>query len=206
MRVLLCTFGFDEDKIIRSMRHLKHERLIIFTGADNIQLSSYDKLVDLCCLLDTPMETILVDKFDLIECLFIIGEKITSLKDEGWDVRMNVSGGLPLLSDAALLAAFNSGIETYYVDDDLIQLPTLKGVTIKERLSTDQRSILCQVGNGKSMDEIGRSTSSLRDHRSVILELKKLNLVCVDFDSGQGFVSCTAEGKRICDWLSRTNR
>jgi hypothetical protein len=206
MHALLCTFGFDEDKIIRSMRHLKHERLVIFTGADNTQLRSYDKLVDLCGLLDTPMETILVNKFDLMDCLIIIGEKISSLKDDGWDVRMNVSGGLPLLSDAAMIAAFNSGIEAYYVDDDLIQLPTLKGVAIKERLSSDQRSILCQVGNGKSLDDIRRSTNPSREYRSVILELKKLNLICVVFDSGQGFVSCTAEGKRICDWWARTDR
>lgn len=206
MQALLCTFGFDEDKIIKAMRHLKHERLVIFTGADNTQLRSYDKLVDLCDLLETPMETVLVDKFNLIDCILSISEKITSLKEEGWDIRMNVSGGLPLLSDAALLAAFNSGIETYYVDDEVIQLPTLKGVTIKERLNTEQRNILCQVGNGRMIDEIRPLTSPIRDVRSVLLELKKLNLVKFDFDSGRGFVTCTNEGKGICGWLSRTDR
>lgn len=204
MRALLCTFGFDEGKIVRAMRHLKHERLIIFTGMDNTQLASYDRLVDLCYLLNTPMETVLVDKFDLIDCLRTISEKIASLKDEGWDIGVNISGGLPLLSDAALLAAFNSGIEAYYVDETVIQLPTLKGVTIRERLNRDQRNVLCQVGTGMRLDDIGPSTGQSRDDRSVLLELKNLDLIRVDFDSGQGYVTHTDEGKRICEWISRT--
>jgi hypothetical protein len=206
MRALLCTFGFDEDKIIKAMRHLKHERLIIFTGSDNTQLKSYDKIVDLCRLLKTPMETILVEKFNLIDCILTISEKIASLKDEGWEIGVNISGGLPLLSDAALLAAFNSGIEAYYMDDVLIQLPTLKGVTIKERLNREQRNTLCQVGKVKRLDDIRPMTGSSRDVRSVLLELKNLNLVRVDFDSGSGFVSCTDQGKRVHEWLSRTDR
>ncbi len=66
MRALICTFGFDADKIILAMKCIKHDRLVLVTGTDNLEHDSFDRISSLCERLRTPFEVMTTDKFDML--------------------------------------------------------------------------------------------------------------------------------------------
>ena len=84
------------------------------------------------------METVIVDIFDFMSCFSSIDGLVRKRQAANQTVAINISGGLWLLSDAAMMAALNNGCESYYIDDMVkkmpVMLPVLK-VTIGERLT-----------------------------------------------------------------------
>ncbi|MCE5296761.1 MAG: DUF6293 family protein [Euryarchaeota archaeon] len=205
MRVLICTFGFDDGKIIEAIRSISHDELYIVTGVANLEQDSYLRLVELSRALSRKMETVTTDIFDLSKSFETVVALVKRLKNEGKDVKMNISGGLPLLTDAALLAAFSEGIVTYYVNDGLLQLPVLKNVTIDERLTKDQKDLIVQIGGGKNIDDLDLSTAHRSvDVKRVLLELRKIGLIKVVVNDGKGWVSHTYEGDAVHRWLLKT--
>jgi hypothetical protein len=206
MRALICTFGFDDGKIVEAIRSIGHDELYIVTGVDNLEQDSYLRLIDLCNRLQRPIETVTTDIFDLSESFETVLALVKRLKGEGKDVKMNISGGLPLLTDAALLAAFNEGIVTYFVNDGVLQLPVLRNVTINERLSIDQKNVLVQIGEGKAIDELQLLSGRRNiDVKRILLELKKIGMIKVTMENGRGCASHTFEGDTVYRWLLKTD-
>ncbi|MFA5311861.1 MAG: DUF6293 family protein [Methanomassiliicoccales archaeon] len=207
MKALICTFGFDDGKIVEAIRSIGHDELYIVTGVANLEQDSYLRLAELNDALSRKMETVTTDIFDLGRSFETVLALVKRLKGEGKEVKMNISGGLPLLTDAALLAAFNEGIETYFVNDGVLRLPVLKNVTIGERLSKDQKDLLIQIEDGKNIDSLRLPTGRRStDVKKMLLELKNIGLIAVVIEDGKGFASHTSEGDAVYRWLLKTDR
>ncbi|QLH75293.1 MAG: hypothetical protein HPY73_07485 [Methanomassiliicoccales archaeon] len=204
MRSLICTFGFDDRKIIDAMRSINHDEMIIVTGVDNTQLDAYLRLVEICNALRTPVRTITIDVFNFAKSFETMIALIRELRSKGNEVQMNISGGLPLLSDAALLAAFNEGVVSYYVDEKVMKLPVLKNVTIGERLTSRQKEALKIVGSGIEPSRIDPSSKKDTELKSALLALKTLGLI--KFEEGVGKMVLTKEGETVRDWIDRTEK
>jgi hypothetical protein len=195
MRVLLCTFGFDSDKIVRAMRSIKHDRLVLITGSDNLEHDSFARIQRLCGQLGTPLELVITDKFDLLASMAAVHGKVERLLAEHHEVRIDVGGGVPVLSMAALITAMNLGVEAWHVDRNTIKLPVLAGVSIVSRLSTEQRSIIAQIGPGVRMDRIKLNGSTREDVKRVLLALKRSGMIRVESALPDAMVNLTSEGE-----------
>lgn len=207
MKALVCTFGFDDGKIVEAIRSISHDELYIITGVDNLEQNSYLRLVELCDRLHRPIETITTDLFDLSKSFVTVLTLVKRLKSEGKEVKMNISGGLPLLTDAALLAAFNEGIVTYYVNDGVLQLPVLKNVTIDERLSKDQKDMLVQIGEGQAIDKLRLPSGYWsNDVNRILLDLKNIGMIKVNMENGSVHASHTSEGDAVYRWLLKMDK
>ncbi|HEY3419081.1 MAG TPA: DUF6293 family protein, partial [Methanomassiliicoccales archaeon] len=115
MRTLICTYGYRQDKIVKAMRTIGHDELILVTGKENTSRPEYARILELAGKFHTPVETVIVDIFDFISCFSKIDELVRRRQMAKNNVVINISGGLWLLSDAALMAALNNGCESYYV-------------------------------------------------------------------------------------------
>ncbi len=113
LRVLLTTFGFDEGKIIATMRMLAYDKLVVITGQDSLQKKGYNRLLEIESSAPNSMETIVVDVFDFMDCFWKVDETIAKYDLPGNEVILNISGGTKVLSDAALLAGFQNGIKNF---------------------------------------------------------------------------------------------
>jgi len=56
-------------------------------------------------------------------------------------VRISASGGTKILTNAAILAAFQEGVEAWYCDPDPVRLPVLQGVSLDAAFSSAERAI-----------------------------------------------------------------
>lgn len=194
MRALICTFGFDADKIILAMKCVKHDRLVLVTGTDNLEHDSFDRISTLCERLRTPLEVVTTDKFDMLASMMVFQDLVGRLRSEGFDVSMDIGGGVHTLGLAALLTAINLGIETWHIDRDPIRLPVLSGVSISSRLSADQRTLLLQIGPGARMDGLRLPGNRKDAVKRVLLELKRSGMVRVESALPDAKVSLTEEG------------
>jgi hypothetical protein len=121
-------------------------------------------------------------------------------------VVINISGGLWLLSDAALMAALNNGCESYYVDDVVkkmpLMLPVLK-VNIGERLTAEQKNALLELSDGMPVP-MSRKPDKVKELRlRALRELKGMGILSVDASEGESRVFLTPNGHSILDWLRR---
>jgi len=202
MRALICTFGFDNGKIIEATKLIGNDELYLVTGYDNDMRDAYSEIVELRRRLNAPMETIRTNIFDLIQSFETIRCLMRQLKNEGKEVKLNLSGGLPLLTDAALLAAMNEGVETYFVNGALYKLPVLRGVTIEEKLTEAQKDLIIRINECGKVSEL-RTVKGRYDVMDVLLELKGLNLISVYLWNGKQNVKLTAQGEETYKWLQR---
>src|SRR5690349_20153548 len=56
-------------------------------------------------------------------------------------VLISASGGTKILTNAAILAAFQEGVEAWYCDPDPVRLPVLQGVSLDGAFSPAERAI-----------------------------------------------------------------
>lgn len=151
MRTLICTYGYRQDKIIKAMGTIEHDELVLVTGMENTHRPEYARILELEQRFNVPVETVIVDIFDFMSCFSSIDGLVRKRQAANQTVAINISGGLWLLSDAAMMAALNNGCESYYIDDMVkkmpVMLPVLK-VTIGERLTADQKGTLLDLKEG----------------------------------------------------------
>jgi hypothetical protein len=88
----------------------------------------------------------------------------------------------------------NLGVETWHIDRDPIRLPVLSGVNISSRLSSEQRTLLLQIGPGARMDGLKLPGNRRDAVKRVLLELKRSGMVLVDSALPDASVTLTAEG------------
>lgn len=204
MIALMCTFGFDTQKVIRTSKAIKHDRLVVVTGVDNLQLDSFQRLSHLYERLGKPIDVLTVKKFDLVSSQLAMEEKIESLQEDGFETKIGLSGGLHILCDAALVAAFNTGAQAFYVDEVVLQLPILRKARLEERLGREQRTIILSMKEKSHLEEICvRSQMERERTKKVLRELKTLGFVTVEVENGVMALSLSSEGERARRWLSR---
>jgi hypothetical protein len=178
VKVLLSTFGFDGVKVTEAMRFIAYDRLVLITSQDNTFTSDYRQLLDLNALAGMTVETLIVDKFDLMEAREAIASRVRELQRGNHEVALNVSGGTRILSSAAILAAFETGIDAYHASDRLVRLPVLKKVSFEERLTAQDRDALLAVRDSESINGLrmrqGQEGGLIL---GPVLRLKKMGLV-----------------------------
>lgn len=206
MRTLICTYGYRQDKIVKAMRTIDHDELVLVTGKENTSRPEYARIMELVRRFETPVETVIVDIFDFMSCFTSIDELVRKRQAAKHVVVINISGGLSLLSDAAMMAALNNGCESYYVDDVVkkmpVMLPVLK-VNIRERLSTEQKDALLELKEGMTLP-MSRSPEKVSEKRLTALkQLKVMGMLSVDLSSGEPRVFLTPNGSSILEWLKR---
>src|SRR5207245_7301761 len=111
-------------------------RLGRFAGVDTFRAEVFRRLR----ALEPTLRTVRVDPFDLMGSMESIRETIRSAAKDG-SVRISASGGTKILTNAAILAAFQEGIEAWYCDPDPVRLPVLQGVVLDAVFSPAERGI-----------------------------------------------------------------
>jgi hypothetical protein len=115
-------------------------------------------------------------------------------------VSLNISGGDKLLGDAALFAAFRSGVDAYHCDGKLVRLPVVHGATAVDRFTHLQVKFIASIGEEwvalgevvERMQPVGKSATE-----RVIRELRKAGLLGSEVRSGTVFLSLTDQGKEV---------
>jgi hypothetical protein len=205
MKVLVCTFGFSADKILAALKHLPAPMLVLVTSEENLKRPGYAELENVMHDLGVQMEVCLVDKFDFMDGLEKVSRLLDDLKKEKHEVVMNISGGVPLLSDAAILAAFHAGVPAYYVDerDVRVRLPVLKDVKTGPKLTRDESRALVNLRNGTDFYsvDIGDGPWGLRARKAM------LSLKSQQFIRTEGTICyLTQSGEVTADWIRRCQR
>ncbi len=192
-RILITTFGFDDTKIQSAMRMLAYDRLVVVTGEDSLKKDSYKRLQEIESGGTAGMDTVVVNVFDFMDCLKKVREAIDKYSKTGAEVIVNFSGGTKVLSDAALLASFQKGVKAYHCEDQLIELPIIKGLTARERLTEMERKVILKM-EGKverkefeqMLVEEGNVISSVQ---KAIRGLKKMEFLDVTVEDGNIYLS-----------------
>ena len=203
MRVLVCTFGYSAEKIVAALKHLPAQKLVLVTSEENELRPEYVELVELMNSLGQDMEVRHVDKFDFLDGLQKVTELLLELKAKGHEIMLNISGGVPLLSDAALLAAFHVGVPTYYVDKVAVRLPVLNDVKMKPLLNKEESTALLQIGKGIDFHEVNVGDGAWSvSAQNALMSLKKLGFLRTEG------VTCglTPQGEATAEWIRRSER
>ncbi|TLZ80338.1 MAG: hypothetical protein E6K07_01130 [Methanobacteriota archaeon] len=128
--------GFDERHVLPSLRLLPYDRLVLVAGRDTVRSAGFRRLR----ALEPTLRIVRVDPFDLMGSLESIRGTIRSATADG-SVRISASGGTKILTNAAILAAFQEGVEAWYCDPDPVRLPVLQGVSLDAAFSSAERAI-----------------------------------------------------------------
>ncbi|MEI6795607.1 MAG: DUF6293 family protein [Methanomassiliicoccales archaeon] len=201
MRVLVCTFGFSSEKILAALKHLPAPLLVLVTSEENLLRPGYAELCDVMDTLGQKMEVKLVDKFDFMDSLEKVRALLLEHQKKGDEVMVNISGGVPLLSDAALLAAFHVGIPTYYVDKVAVRLPVLKDVKMKPLLSIEESRALLALTDGMDFRAVDAGDGPWGDKAKLGLRrLKDRRFVRVE--GTRCFL--TPQGNATAEWIRRS--
>ena len=136
LRTLIATMGFDERHVLPSLRLMPYDRLILVAGRETFRSAGFRRLK----ALEPELRAVRVDPFDLMDALESIRETVRGAAAEG-PVRISASGGTKILTNAAILAAFQEGVETWYCDPEPVRLPVLRGVRVGAAFSASERAI-----------------------------------------------------------------
>ncbi len=135
-RTLIATMGFDERHVLPSLRLMPYDRLVVVAGRDTFRSAGFRRLK----ALEPALHAVGVDPFDLEASLGSILEAVRRAARDG-PVRISASGGPKILTNAAILAAFQEGIEAWYCDPEPVKLPVLRGVRLDEAFSPAERAL-----------------------------------------------------------------
>jgi len=192
-RVLVSTFGFDESKVLKALRWLPYDRLVLLAGGKSLRDPGLGRLKAAERAGGGDVEIVRVDPFDFASCFNGALKAIKRNRKAGHDVRVNVSGGTKVLADAALLASFQTGVEAWHCEDRPVKLPVLQGVTFSDYLTPVQRAVLAALDRPLPATRIverlaaeGYSESSVQ---SAITWLRGEDLVAVELHEGVAVVS-----------------
>ncbi len=152
-RTLICTFGFTERKTLAAMRSISYTRLVLVAGKDVLDRKELRLLVELESKGGGSVERVFVDVFAFAECHAQIDGAIRRHMKDG-EVVLNISGGTKILADAAVLAAFQNGVEAYHCDERVIRLPVLRGVKFEDAFSPSDQRILQVLDEGDTTKDV----------------------------------------------------
>src|SRR2546425_6480689 len=128
--------GFDERHVLPSLRLMPYDRLVLVAGRDTFRSAGFRRLK----VLEPGLRTVRVDPFDLTGALESIRGTIRRATGDG-SVRISASGGTKILTNAAILAAFQEGVEAWYCDPGPVRLPVLRGIRLEEAFSPAERVV-----------------------------------------------------------------
>jgi len=192
-RILISTFGFDPEKVLRALRWIGYDRLTLVAGGKSLREPGFRRLEAAVRAAGDSVEIVSVDPFDFRSCFEGAVGAIQRHRRAGREVRVNVSGGTKVLADAALLAAFQEGVEAWHCEGAPVRLPVLKGVSFGDSLSSGQKAVLSVIDKPQTTSQIverlqGQGHSD-RSVQAAITRLREQGLVAVTLRGGAAVVS-----------------
>jgi len=197
VRILASTFGpGDVQKVLMAMRSLPYDRLMLIGEEDLQDSPDAARLVELESLSGNEVEFQAVESGDFVTMVNDIAEAISQPDDS---LVLNISGGTKLLANAALLAAFRTGVQAYYVDGTVVKLPVVRGMSARDMFTPLQRAMISSIRDGCSLRSLAESmsASSAQSVERTMRELRKVGVVEARLEGGQVFVSLTDRGKEV---------
>ncbi len=205
-RVLISTFGLDAEKVLRSLRWVSYDRLALLAGGRSAQEPGFRRIEAAERAAGTGLEVVAVDPFDFRSCFEGALGAIRRHRKAGREVRMNVSGGTKILADAALLAAFQEGVEVWHCEERPLRLPVLRGVTFSDGLTKAERAVLAAVDRPRPVSSLvarlGEEGHREATVRSAIAGLHGDGLLSLSIRRGKAVVSPNPD----VAWFVRTLR
>jgi len=107
-------------------------------------------------------------------------------------VRISASGGTKILTNAAILAAFQEGVEAWHCDPDPVRLPVLQGVNLDAAFSPAERAIARAlhgaIGHDRLVSAVARQGFARRTVLGALQSLVGKGLVELGRDVGPVWV------------------
>ena len=179
--------GSDERHVLPALRLMPYDRLTIVGGSDTFRSAGFRRLR----ALEPLTRAVVVPSFDLNASIAAIRRAIRSSRQDG-PVRISVSGGTKIVTGAAILAAFQEGVEAWYCDPDPVQLPVLHGLRIVDAFSPPERTISLAVRNPVALERlVTRMVRHGLSRRTVIAATRSLaakGLVILEAHGGRSVV------------------
>lgn len=212
MRYLISTFGQgDYDRILQAMKSLPYEKLVLIGHEDAVGCEDLRRISRLEEASGHEVETELLDGGEFMGVVDSIADLLSArMKRRGPGdtpaVVLNISGGTKLLGDAALLAAFRVGIETYHVDKKVTRLPVIKGATALDRFTPGQIRMIGAIGRSAlTVEELMARMAPLSRQAAerVIRELKKQGMLESGVEGGKVKVRLSSAALEVHRVLSQ---
>jgi len=182
-RTLIATMGFDERHVVPSLRLMPYDRLVLVAGRETFRSAGFRRLR----VLEPGLRIVRVDPFDLTDALESIRATIRRATGDG-PVRISASGGTKILTSAAILAAFQEGVEAWYCDPDPVRLPVLQGVSLVAAFSPAEGAISLALHGPIRSDRLVAAVAAQGFARRTVLgairSLAAKGLVELDRDDG----------------------
>src|SRR2546427_6317230 len=156
--------GFDERHVLPALRLMPYDRLVVVAGQDTFRSPGFRRLK----ALEPDLQAVGVKPFDLAASLASIRETIAQASRDG-PVRISASGGPKILTNAAILAAFQEGVEAWYCDPDPVRLPVLQGVVLDAVFSPAERAIARALHGPSPHDRLVSAVASQGFARRTVL-------------------------------------
>ena len=202
MKVLISTFGpEDSDRVLQAMRQLPYDKLVL-VGDDGVRESdAFTRINSLEEMAGHTIDFETVDQDDFMALVDGVSEILSRHGGSGKNhVVLNISGGSKLLGDAALLAAFRVGVETFHIDDRITKLPIIRGATARDRFTSSQVRLIELIGEQSSAlsDLItGMGPSNKQSAERVIRELRKQGMLISDMRDDRVHLSLSPTGLEV---------
>jgi hypothetical protein len=192
-RVLISTFGFDPEKVLLALRSIGYDRLTLIAGGKSLREPGFRRLEAAEQAAGGAVEVVAVDPFDFRSCFEGALGAIQRHRKAGREVRVNVSGGTKVLADAALLAAFQEGVEAWHCEDRPVRLPVLRGIAFSDGLNEIQKAVLVSLERPRPAVQLAERLRgqghSERGVQAAINRLREQGLVAVTLRGGAAVVS-----------------
>src|SRR5881409_2250110 len=179
--------GFDERHVLPSLRLLPYDRVVLVAGRETVRSAGVRRLR----ALEPALRVVRVDPFNLMGALESIRGTIRAAATDG-SVRISASGGTKILTNAAILAAFQEGVEAWYCDPDPVRLPVLRGVSLAAAFSPAEGAIALVLHGPIRYDRLVAAVAARSFARRTVLgairSLAAKGLVELDRDGGMVLV------------------
>jgi len=211
VRVLISTFGpEDADRVLQAMRHLPYDKLVL-VGDDRVSESdAFMRLNNLEEIAGHTIDFETADQDDFMELVDGVSEILSRHGDSGKNhIVLNISGGSKLLGDAALLAAFRVGVETFHIDERITKLPILRGATASDRFTPSQVRLVEMIGEQNPVlgDLItGMVPSSRQSTERGVRELRNQGMLISEVRDGKVHLSLSPTGLEVLRAVRLTTR
>ena len=183
---LICTFGFNEKKVFAAMRTIPYNRLVLVAGEDVLDRKEFKLMVALEEKSGGTVETVTINPFDFADCFNGMNRAIRKHM-AGGGVVLNISGGTKILADAAILAAFQNGVEAYHCDETTIKLPVMKGLRFEDAFSEDDVKVMKKFKEGDTVKGLAVKLSGLSaiSLRKSLKNLERLGVIVPALEKGE---------------------
>lgn len=128
LRVHVVPMGLEIDRVIGGLKNYPTNRLILLYGRETgseIEIkarSNGDKIKEMVKA-TVDVEESEMDIFDFYSCTRSMRTMLDGLRNDGYDVFVNLSTGNRVITSAALLACFMTGAVPYYVHPKRYSIP-----------------------------------------------------------------------------------